>query len=317
MRLPVILLSLFATLPALRAAVVMYPEYEIDPVLAIVGTGPVGTTPLPPAQGGNYAGVGAIFIGGVQGTGTLINETTILTAAHVAAAFSGSGTINFNTPSGSFSRTITAKTVHPLWTSNPGGNLNYDVAYLTIGTPITTITPYELYLNTDEIGKAVEFVGYGRTNNSGTGIKRKGVNEVDFPYTFTYPNIFTPTPTGNILISDFDNDGTDYLIWSGDSGGPMFIGGKVAGIASWISSASPTYGNVAGHVRVSSFLNDFLSPFVPVVVASSVPEPTTAAYAMIALLGLRHLRARRFTAEDRAGTAAPRRIRRRRLGRTF
>jgi hypothetical protein len=188
------------------------------------------------------------------------------------------------------SRSVASVTIHPLWTSAPGGNLNYDVAYVTLSSAVT-ITPYSLYTLTDESGKAIELVGYGQTNDTSSGVKRRGFNEVDASYTYVAPSTLNLNPSGNILVSDFDSDGSDYMTWFGDSGGPLFIGGKVAGIASWVSDPTPGYGDFFGHARVSSFTSNFLSAFVPA--ASYVPEPGTMSYGLIGLMVIRWMRARR------------------------
>ena len=197
-----------------------------------------------------------------------------------------------------------------------GGNLNYDLAYITLDAAVTTTTPYELYTGTDEAGKSTVMVGYGLTNTSGIGIKRMGVNEIEGPYEFVLPSNLNPSASGNIMVSDFDGDGSDFMVWSGDSGGPLFINGKVAGIASWISDSTPTYGDFFGHVRVSSFTGSglFLSQFVPA--AAYVPEPGTMAYGLMAVAALRWNRRRQAAAGFGEGVPArgARRRSRSRLG---
>jgi secreted trypsin-like serine protease len=253
----------------------------------IVGPGPAGTPPNPPAQGGNYPGVASLIVGAALGSGALISPTVVLTAAHVVESFSGSGTVNFF----GASRTISSVSIHPLWTSIPGGNLNYDLAYVTLSSAVT-IQPYSLYTLTNEAGQATEMVGYGQTNDSSYGVKRLGFNEVDASYTFV-PGFINLDANGRILVSDFDGDNTDHSTWSGDSGGPLFINGQVAGIASWISDSTPSYNDFFGHVRVSSFTSNFLSPFVPI--ATYVPEPGTMSYGLISLVAIRWIRARRMS----------------------
>lgn len=288
-----------------------YPDLD----LIIVGTNQAGTGPDPIGQGANYGAVGSITIDSIFGSGVLISPSVMLTAAHVVEGYAGTGTVEFSTPGGFVTRSISSVTIHPLWTSLVGGNLNYDLAYISLNADVTTATPYELYTSTDEAGKSTVMVGYGRTNTNGPGTKRMGVNEVDATYTFVPPGLLNLNPSGSILVSDFDSDGSDFTTWSGDSGGPLLIGGKVAGIASWTSDSTPTYSDYFGHVRVSSFISSggFLSAFVPV--TSAVPEPATLTYGLMAFVALRWNRRRQtsaghISADGRGRAKRPRRRRR-------
>jgi hypothetical protein len=279
----------------------------------IVGPNSAGTPPNPVAQGTNFGAVGGITIGSVFGTGVLITPTVVLTAAHVVDTYSGSGVVNFNTTGGFVARNVTGVTLHPLWA--PSDNLNYDLAYITLDSAVTTATPYPLYTATNEAGQSTVMVGYGQTNDGTSYIKRMGVNEIESAYTFIPPSTLSPALSGSILISDFDSDGTDYMTWFGDSGGPLFIGGAVAGIASFISDSTPSHGDFFGHVRVSSFTapGGFLYGFVPA--AAYVPEPHSMLYGLFGLFGLRLARRRRTLALDGGGDGQGLRQRERRFRR--
>lgn len=115
----------------------------------------------------------------------------------------------------------------------------------------------DLYQDENEIGKICCLSGFGLTGTFNTGQiisdgkRRAGSNKID-------------TITGDLLIcspsksGDLDKTSLEYIICSGDSGGGLFIDGKLAGINSCVFSVGkiPTsvYGDEAGHTRISKFL---------------------------------------------------------------
>jgi hypothetical protein len=114
-----------------------------------------------------------------------------------------------------------------------------------------------MYTENDEVGKVCSISGYGLTGNfnSGTnkfdGIKRAGSNTID---TITKDLLIcTPSKRG-----DKDHTPLEFIIGSGDSGGGLFIDGKLAGINSCIMvegrSPSSKYGEESGYTRISKFL---------------------------------------------------------------
>jgi hypothetical protein len=110
----------------------------------------------------------------------------------------------------------------------------------------------QLYTDKDEVGKMCSVAGFGITGNFNTGAntsdskKRGGSN--------TVKEIF-----GDLLIcSNIDNPATklEFLIANGDSGGGLFIDGKLAGINSCVLSddkngPNSDYGDESGHTRIS------------------------------------------------------------------
>jgi hypothetical protein len=114
-----------------------------------------------------------------------------------------------------------------------------------------------LYEKEDEAGKLCSISGYGLTGTFYTGIKksdnkkRAGSNKVDI------------TSGDKIICSPskkYDSSYTslEFMIGSGDSGGGLFIDGKLAGINSCVMaigrSPSSKYGEESGHTRISKFI---------------------------------------------------------------
>lgn len=112
----------------------------------------------------------------------------------------------------------------------------------------------ELYSDSDEEGKVVSISGYGLTGNfstgaiKGDGIKRAGSNIIN-------------RLENSILVCTLDDKRTEleFLIASGDSGGGLFIGNKLAGINSFVMAADKVpnadYGDESGHTRISLFID--------------------------------------------------------------
>lgn len=116
----------------------------------------------------------------------------------------------------------------------------------------------ELYDKEDEVGKLCCISGYGLTGTFLTGQiksdnhRRAGSNIID--KIDRHLLICTPSPT----IST-GRTALEFLIASGDSGGGLFIDGKLAGINSCVMH-SPNrprsiYSNEAGHTRISKYIS--------------------------------------------------------------
>lgn len=265
--------------------------------------------------GGHYDGVVRISVNGYYGTGALLyNGRAILTAAHL---FQNSGTgvttVTFETSAGKSS--VTAASVQ-LYSGYDPTNTSGDLAivWLSEAAPITA-DRYALYQTTDELGKTFEMVGYGRTGTGLTGalsgsggtVRHVASNAFD-----ALGNALDSALNGSLswhpvsgsqLIADFDsgstlNDALGYflgisntglgisegIIASGDSGGPAFIDGVLAGIATYTSSISlgriapdtdelvnSSFGEIAGWQRVS-----FYQQWIDQSLRASYPDaPTT------------------------------------------
>ena len=114
----------------------------------------------------------------------------------------------------------------------------------------------ELYSDRNEIGKICSIAGYGITGTFLTGAtvssthKRAGSNvidKIDRQLLICSPSLRTKKTS------------LEFLIASGDSGGGLFIDGKLAGINSCVLSDPPnhpnsTYACEAGHTRISDHI---------------------------------------------------------------
>lgn len=115
----------------------------------------------------------------------------------------------------------------------------------------------DLYDKDDEIGKICSISGYGLTGNFNTGSvlsddkRRAGSNIVDE----IQKDLLICSPSYKHTKGFTE---LEFLIASGDSGGGLFIDGKLAGINSCVmaSKRSPNskYNEESGHTRISKFI---------------------------------------------------------------
>ena len=225
--------------------------------------------------GEGYDGVVRVSSGGHYGTGVLLYDgRAVLTAAHLFYnPASTTASVSFETTAGN--QTVTASGITLLPTYDPiQGNNDLAIVWLSNAAPVAA-ERYSLYRSSDEITQSLTMVGYGLPGSGATGqlsgysgnpIRLKASNQFDadigtLKSTLGPAMSWTPT-AGTQLVADFDNGTTAHdalgrlinrpgeglgqsegLIAPGDSGGPAFINGQVAGIASY--TASLTYGSIA------------------------------------------------------------------------
>jgi len=161
-------------------------------------------------------------------------------------------------------------TMHPNYPGFPSAEYDLAVMRLTDASGRHVIAPvtaqrYDIYRNRDEVGKVVQFLGYGgrgtgETGNiGGDGERRSATNIVNA----------TAGPDGNKLNFDFDSGSDEHdtfgdgktptsregILAPGDSGGPTFLGLSIAGVNNSIAGPNPqsSFGTTAHVMRVSSF----------------------------------------------------------------
>jgi len=246
--------------------------------------------------GEGYDGVVRVSFGGYYGTGAvLFDGRAILTAAHLFEGRTGSVSVTFETRNGM--QTVSASK----FLQRPGydaeGNNDLAIVWLSNSAPAAA-DRYNLYRDSNEIGQTFTFSGYGKTGTGSTGItggdtsspiRLKAGNQFDADAATLKSYLgsaMTWTPlTGTQLIADFDsgsaaNDALGRLINSnglglgldegfiapGDSGGPAFLNGQIAGVASYTTSLSrgsvnpdidssdnSSFGEIAAWQRVSAY----------------------------------------------------------------
>lgn len=227
----------------------------------------VGATaiPAPVLPGAGYDGVVMVTNpGGGLGTGSLLfNGRHILTAAHNVDGNDdgevdpGIHQVLFQLPGGNVTINVPAANIliHPSYRTATGVNSTFDLALMRL----PAIRPfgaeeYSLYKNSNEKGRTFTIVGYGRTGTGVTGAvagtsgtKRSGTNQVgaledlsvpvfgsyrriraDFDNT---PAINATPPTSVDRLGDGAGLGANEVSSArGDSGGPWFINGLIAGV---------------------------------------------------------------------------------------
>lgn len=298
--------------------------------------------------GEGYDGVVRVSVNGYYGTGVLLYDgRAVLTAAHLleledSAATDATTTVHFETSSGTQSLAALDATII---TSYDPFNNNNDLALIWLSSAAPKDAErYEIYRASDEVGQTATLVGYGTPGNGETGmidnysgprLRLEAKNRIDADAgtveSMLGSVISWSLADGTQLMADFD-DGTsardawgclidcddtglgqdEGLIAPGDSGGPAFIDGLVAGIATYTATiahgalhpdidnlSNSSFGEIASWQRVSAYqewIDETIrthypnAPVTPAQVQTSVLETdtgTTYAYFLLEFTGLR------------------------------
>ncbi|MCL5796562.1 MAG: trypsin-like serine protease [Gammaproteobacteria bacterium] len=222
-----------------------------------------------PSTGSGFDGVVLVSSNGYYGTGSLLyNGRAVITAAHLFMNSSNqTANVQFQTSQGTQTLSASSVQLHPNYDSV---NNNNDLAIVWLSTLApSAANRYALYRDSNELGSTLTLVGYGDRGTGNTGAtldntnatRVMAYNQADMDAGALKSQLgnvmgWIPTPQTQ-FIADFDN-GSRYndalgqlagvyglglginegLIAPGDSGGPAFINGALAGVASYSSSLS-------------------------------------------------------------------------------
>lgn len=183
------------------------------------------------------------------GSAVVIDPHWIVTAAHVVENCHSWTITLANNKQYKLSKMI----AYPKYNFNIFGEfdiaLGYSEEYIELdGYP-------ELYTDNDEVGKLCSMAGWGLTGTFNTGVsksdgkRRGGANFIDRIEKKVL--ICSPSKSNEKMTE------LEYLICSGDSGGGLFIDGKLAGIHSSVlgydGKPDSTYKDESCHTRVSLY----------------------------------------------------------------
>lgn len=180
-----------------------------------------------------------------------ISPKFILTAAHVVKDVKHCG-LNINN-----SKVVLIEKIiyHDDFNGDFGAG---DIAICRLKEPLDLKFYPKLYEDSDEEGKLCCISGYGLSGTFLTGCKefdgerRAGSNRIDK----IHKNLLICTPS---KPKQKGMTTLEFIIGKGDSGGGLFIDGKLAGINSCVLAADgkpdSTYTDESGHTRISQYID--------------------------------------------------------------
>lgn len=178
----------------------------------------------------------------------IISPNWVLTAAHVVKE-SKTCFIKINEEK----KIITKIVSHQDYDNNEFGYNDIALCYLEQDAGLDFYP--KLYRDNDEVGKVCALAGVGLTGTFETGAissdgkKRGGSNIIDK----TDRDLLVCTPSKLYKKTELE-----FLIGSGDSGGGLFIDGRLAGINSCVMATdgkpNSTYSDESGHTRISKYM---------------------------------------------------------------
>jgi hypothetical protein len=301
---------------------------------AVVTSDTLGSHLVRPGEsafGMNLDGVAALAFEGTPNfplcTGVLISDRHILTVAHAVDRNNDGipdyfdrlqlNKARFDLPTGTVILDMLPLQVKipAEWRPNLASDADIAVIPLAADAP-PEIPRYALYGGTAEVGQRAVVAGYGFKGfgpagadfNSGSGVKRGGLNQIEAIGGTFDAKFYDPDP-GLTVVYDFDSGqpqnntlaqlgvasdlgygGDEVFATFGDSGGPVFINGWVAGITSFGISGYPgdtspgdnsSWGELGFATRVSAF-REFITSATEGQ-AVFVPEPAACALATVAI----------------------------------
>lgn len=183
-----------------------------------------------------------------SGSGVVIAKHWILSAAHVLNCMNDA---YFYIENKRYD--IKKVIINNEFDENSTGISNGDLALCYVEEPIDLSLFPALYEKEDEHNKICGIAGYGSTGTAITGSirndgkKRAGSNKVIL---VTEALLFCD-------MSEKNPTSLEFIVAHGDSGGGLFIDGKLAGINSFVSNAKgrsgSRFGDESGHTRISRY----------------------------------------------------------------
>lgn len=247
-------------------------------------------------SGDGFDGVVRVTYGGYYATGALLFDGhAVLTAAHLFGGRSGMAQVSFDTAAGVQTLGVTKYLLHPGFDIQSNNDLA--ILWLSGSAPVAA-DRYDLYRDDEEIGQPFTMAGYGLTGTGSSGdtgsasavaVRLKAGNRFDADgatlKSYLGAGMAWSPLVGTQLLADFDDGSmahdalgrltgrddlgqgfSEGLIAPGDSGGPAFLDGKLAGVASYAASLSQgavnpdidgvvnsSFGEVAAWQRVSAY----------------------------------------------------------------